>query len=523
MSKDIKGQIKNEIATQACSRVPIVTILGHVDHGKTTILDKIRESNVQSCEAGGITQKVSVFTISLPNSKKITFIDTPGHEAFDLMRSRGGSVADIVLLVVSAADSVKPQTKESIEIIKKSSAKPIVVINKCDLPDVDIAKVKRDLSNSGMQVEDLGGDVPAIEVSGKTGKGLDELLDLISLVSEVEGLQSRDVLPEGVEGKAFVLESVKDSSKGNVSSLVLTQGHICQGDWFGYRDEKGIQMEKAKGILAEEGENLCILDCGCGGKLMGVSNLLELGTEVFVLKEKNEKLLKTLFKEIEKEEKIEEEGGVSFDDLFFDKETKENEKFLEVIIKSSSEGSLEALKASLAKIEEEEYKVKIISSGVGTITNQDIEMAAVSKAIVLGFEVGFEQGVEDLARKKRILVRSYDIIYKLIEEISDAVAMMAMPKDAEEEIGNAKIKMIITLTDGSVVLGCRVEEGVIKRDCKVYVVRDDEIISESRIKSLKINKSTVTEVKKGNECGIVLESKVDAQEGDDIFCYKVVR
>ncbi len=150
-------------------------------------------------------------------------------------------------------------------------------------------------------------------------------------------------------------------------------------------------------------------------------------------------------------------------------------------------------------------------------------MAAVSKAIVLGFEVGFEQGVEDLARKKRILVRSYDIIYKLIEEISDAVAMMAMPKDAEEEIGNAKIKMIITLTDGSVVLGCRVEEGVIKRDCKVYVVRDDEIISESRIKSLKINKSTVTEVKKGNECGIVLESKVDAQEGDDIFCYKVVR
>ena len=520
MSKKTKEQNKNAVS---CNRVPIVTILGHVDHGKTTILDNIRKANVQGCEAGGITQKVSVFTIATKDDKKITFIDTPGHEAFDLMRSRGGSVADIVLLVVAADDSVKPQTKESIDIINNSSAKPIVVINKCDLPDINTEKVKRDLSNSGMQVEDMGGEVPTIEVSGKTGKGLDELLDLILLVSEVEGLQNRDDLPAGIVGKAFVLESIKDSSKGNVSSLVLTQGHICQGDWFGYKENEELKLEKAKGILAEEGENLCLLDCGCGGKIMGVSNLMELGTEIYVLEKKDEKLLKGLFKKIEKEEELEEEGEITFDDLFFANEVKENEKFLEVIIKSSSEGSLEALKASLEKIEDEEYKVKIISSGVGTITAQDIDMASVSKAIVLGFEVGMEKGVAEAAKKQRILVRSYDIIYKLIEEISDAVSMMATPQETEEEIGNAKVKMIITLTDGSMVLGSRVEEGMMKRDCKVYVVRDDEIVSESKIKSLKINKSSVNEVKKGNECGIVLHSAVDAQEGDDIFCYKVIR
>ena len=401
MSKNSKEQIKN---AGSCPRVPIVTILGHVDHGKTTILDNIRNANVQSCEAGGITQKVSVFTISAKDNKKVTFIDTPGHEAFDLMRSRGGSVADIVLLIVAADDGVKPQTKESIDIINNSSAKPIVVINKCDLPDISLEKVKRDITNNGMQVEGMGGEIPVVEVSGKTGKGLDELLELILLVSEVEGLQNREELPECVVGKGFVLESIKDKSKGNVSSLVLTQGRICQGDWFGYKIEDEIHFEKAKGIIAEEGENLCVLGCGCGGKVMGVSNLLELGTEIYVLEKKDEKKLKDLFKKIEKEEEAAEEGEISFDDLFFANEKKEGEEFLEVIVKSSSEGSLEALKASLEKIEEDGYKVKIISSGVGSVTLQDVEMASVSKAIVLGFEVGFEKGVMDLARKNRILV-----------------------------------------------------------------------------------------------------------------------
>jgi translation initiation factor IF-2 len=222
-----KSKTKN---TTKESRIPIIAILGHVDHGKTTILDKIRESDVQSCEAGGITQKISVFTIDPKGDKKslLTFIDTPGHEAFDLMRSRGGGIADIVLLIVAADDGVKPQTKESIEIIKKSESKPIVVINKCDLPNINLEKVKRDIVNNGIQIEGMGGKVPVAEVSGKTGTGIPELLDLINIVVEVEGLKERESLPEGILGRAFVLESVQEKSKGMYQTIVLTEGRFAR-------------------------------------------------------------------------------------------------------------------------------------------------------------------------------------------------------------------------------------------------------------------------------------------------------
>ena len=510
---------KNIDTIKECGRVPIVTILGHVDHGKTTILDYIRKSNVQSCEAGGITQKVSAFTVDVKEGKKVTFIDTPGHEAFDLMRSRGGSIADIVLLIVAADDGVQPQTKESIEIINRSTAKPIVVINKCDLPDVNLEKVKRDVVNNGLQIEGFGGSVPVIEVSGKTGKNIPELLDLILLVAEVEGLQQRENLPEGILGKAYVLESVKDKSKGNVSTLALIQGHICEGDLFGYRINDEYFVEKVKGVIAEDGSNLCLLDCGCGGKILGVSNLLELGTEVFVLAEKDEKLLKSMYKEVSEESLMEEE---SFDDFFGDQQVSKD-KLFNVIVKSSSEGSLEALKTTLGKIEEEGYSVNIVQSGVGNITLQDVEMGRASKAIVLGFEVSIENGVADYAKKNKVLVRTYDIIYKLLEEVNDVISMMSLPQDAEEEIGKAKIKAIFVLSDGSKVFGSRVEEGIMKRDCRCDIVRNDEIVGSAKIKSLRINKDVVTEAKSGYDCGIQFDSAVEAVEGDEVYCFKVVK
>ncbi|KUK67583.1 MAG: translation initiation factor IF-2 [candidate division WS6 bacterium 36_33] len=520
MAKEEKDTKQKVEGTTNCVRPPIVTILGHVDHGKTTILDKIRQSNVQDCEVGGITQKVSVFTVDVSEGKRITFIDTPGHEAFDLMRTRGGSIADIVLLVVAADAGVKPQTKESIEIIKNSDAKPIVVINKVDLPDVQLDKVKREIVSNGLQIEGLGGKIPVIEVSGKTGKGIPELLELILLVAEVEGVKSGEELPEGVLGKAYVLESVKDKFKGNTSSVALVQGGICQGDWLGYRVGEEFILEKVKGMVTEEGGSFCVLDCGCGGKIIGISHLLELGTVVYALENKDEKLLKSLFSQKKKEEKEE----VTMEEFFTIREEGDDTKFLNVIVKSSSEGSLEAILKSLSKIEEDGYKVNIVDSGVGNVTQKDVELAELSKSIVIGFEVGVESGVSNYAKKQRILIKTYDIIYKLIEEIEEAISLMSLPSTAEEEIGNATVRQLFTLSDGTTILGSRVEEGVLKKDHKCDIVRDDEIIAETKIKTLRINKATVTEVQKGFDCGIQLMDKgIEVKEGDKIYCYKVIK
>jgi len=525
------------------TRIPIVAILGHVDHGKTTILDKIRESNVQDSEAGGITQKISIFTVDLKGDGKnlLTFIDTPGHEAFDLMRTRGGGIADIVLLIVAADDGVQPQTKESIEIIKKSKAKPIIIINKCDLPNINLEKVKRDIVNNGVQIEGMGGDIPVIEVSGKTGKGIPELLDMINLVVEVEGLKKRKKLPKGILGRAFVLESVQEKSRGNVSTVVLTQGFFCKGSWLGYELDGEIHTERIRGIISEENENLPKLNCGCGGKVLGLGNLLPLGIEIFVLEDKDKKVLEEGMKKVKEKEEVkrkkekeaiekkkdsEEKASEAEDivDFFSSEEETKEVKILKVIVKSSSEGALEAIEKSLLRIEGENCKVEIFDSGVGNITAKDIEKASVAKAIILGFEVEMGTGVKDLADQRKVVIKNYDIIYKLVEEIEDVVSMMGIEEENEEEIGKATVKTIFTLSDGTKVLGNRINEGIMKRDCKCYIIRDDSIILEGEIKSLRKGKNTVTEAKSGEDCGIILNINVDkVEEGDEIYCNKALR
>lgn len=507
--------------------MPIVAILGHVDHGKTTILDYIRKTHVQAGEVGGMTQKISAFTVDV-NNKKITFIDTPGHEAFDLMRLRGGSIADIVLLIVAADDSVKPQTEESIEIIKNSKAKPILVINKVDLPDINIEKVKRDVNNKGILLEGLGGQVPVVQVSGKTGKGIDTLLETISLLSDVEGLIDRGALPENILGKGYVLESIKDKSMGNVATVVITQGRLEKGNLIGFKSQEEVFIEKTKGIITEEGNPLDSLDTGYGAKILGLSKMIELGSEIFVLEKKDEKLLEGLFtkkdltpQDIIPDNPVEEEQV----DLaaFFGEAKDVEKKTLKVIIKASSEGSLEAIKKSLSKIEVDEYTVEIVSSGVGSINLKDADMAKVSKAIILGFEVSMEAGLEDYASKNKILVRSYDIIYKLVEEIHDVIESMSLPAETEEEIGSGEVKQIFVLSNGSQVIGCRVLKGVLKKGGKVYIVRGDDIITEGRIESLKHLKDTINEATVGMDCGVVLDTKADTAIGDSLYCYKVIR
>ncbi len=377
----------------------------------------------------------------------------------------------------------------------------------------------------------MGGDIPYVEVSAKTGKGIPELLDMINLVIDVEGMQNREPLTDKVLARAIVLESVKEKSRGNVSTIVVTQGCFSKGEYIGYIRDGQPKIEKVKALISEEGKNIESFDTGCGGKIIGISNLLDLGSEVYILEENDKKILKNIFKDdkpkkeesseedIDKEDKLDKEkeaedaeDSVDSELLsFFETEEVEEEEIKEfsIILKSSSEGSLEALENSLENLDIEGAEIRIIDSGVGNITMKDVERAEIARAIILGFEVDTEKGVKDLAKKKRVLVRTYDIIYKLIEEMSDALNMLTMPDETEEEIGNGKIKAIFELSNGQIVLGNRVQEGKLKRDCKVYIVREDEILTEGKIKSLKINKKDVNEATKGMDCGVILDTKVE--------------
>lgn len=546
VKKPAKQVTKQESAKQKVERIPIVTILGHVDHGKTSLLDKIRESNVQAGEAGGITQKVSVFTVGIPQKdengkqKQITFIDTPGHEAFDLMRSRGGQIADVVLLIVAADDGLKPQTIESIEIIKASKSHPIVVITKVDLPDINLEKIKRELSVKGIMVEGMGGDVPIVEVSAKTGQGIDTLLDTIALVIDVHGFIERTALPEGASGKAFVLESIKDESKGNVSSVVISEGKANTGEFIAYNKADEVIVERIKGFISEEGENIESLATGTGAKILGLSNLVNLGSEIFVMTDNDEKTAKTILatnkKVVEEEEEVAEaealdaegESAAMLSQMFgaATETTKDEEPTgkLNVLLKCGSEGALEAVRSNLSEIDIDGFTVNIVLSGVGDISQSDIEKAAVTKAIVLGFEVSVDPRATAEAKKSKILVRTYDIVYKLLEEITDALTSLSTPTESEEELGEAEIRQIFTLTNGSQVLGGRVTKGLIKRGERCYIVRGDDIVAEGKIVSLRQGKNTVNEAPKGADFGAGIEPvSGDVQEGDMIHCFKITK
>jgi translation initiation factor IF-2 len=357
---------------------------------------------------------------------------------------------------------------------------------------------------------------------------------LINLVVEVEGLKERVDLPKGVLGQSFILESIKDKFRGSIVTLVVTEGEFYLGKWFVYKMGGEIYFEKIKAFLTEENTSMSELKKGFGGRIIGMSNLVELGTEAFCLDEKDENLAKSLFKEDEvKEVNAEtttetEAEDVDQNDLlqnfFGEEQNDEKGKVFKVLIKSSSEGSLEAIKKSIEKIKVDEVEVEIIQSGIGNINISDVEMASVTKSIVLGFEVSFEQGVVDLASKKRVFVKTYDIIYKLIDEVEEAAKALGAPEDLEEEIGSAEVREVFELSDGTQVIGCKGLDGIIRRGGKAYVVRDDEIVGEGKIVSMKHNKKDIKESTKGNEFGVVLGKSVqNVKVGDHLHCFTILK
>ena len=511
-------------------RTPIVAVMGHVDHGKTSILDAIRKTNVQEKEAGGITQNTRAHQI-VHNGQKITFIDTPGHEAFSEMRSRGAQVTDIVLIVIAADDGIQPQTRESIEFAKKSKVPMIIVINKIDLTSANVKKVKQSLLQYDIQIEEFGGDVLLVEVSAKQKKNLDELLDTIILQAELLELKTSKVA-QGL-AEAFVLESTLDSKKGPSSLIIVKAGTITIGDFIIH--SKG--FSKIRALITDDKNSIQSATEGDTIMLIGLDEVLPTG-EVLLF-EKTQKASELLYKKFstteepiivppEKEEVVKEKSDEEEKDenleflsqLLNDQEKSADVKHLNIVLKTDTQGTLEAVTEKLNELSDDEVIVNILHSGTGNISERDILTAKDSKGIVIGFQINIPTDVVSISKREKVLLRNYEIIYTLLEEVNVVVESMKTSNEEITEIARSKIKKVFILSNGKSVAGCKITKGTIRKGYKCFILRDDEEIGDGRIVSLKHNKKEVKEMKKDHECGIIIEPSVEFEKGDEIVCYK---
>ncbi len=494
-------------------RPPIVTFMGHVDHGKTSLQDAIRKTHVAAGEAGGITQHIGASSVVL-DGRAITFVDTPGHEAFTQMRARGANVTDIVVLVVAADDGFMPQTIEAMNHALAAKVPIVVAMNKCDLPDADIQKVLLHMQQNNLMSEDWGGTVAAIPVSAKTGAGINDLLERILLEAEMLELQANAKRP----GLAYVLESQLEQGLGATASVVVKNGSLRVGDPIICGEYYG----KVKTLIDFRGKRVAVAPPSTPVKVVGLSGVPEAGTKMAVCKNINE--AKQLAESRSDSKRIEtlssKTAGATLEDLFSQmNDSKKNN--LKVIVKSDVRGSSEAIVESLKKLPSEKISVEVLHTGVGAITENDVLLAASSDAIVVGFHVRVNPGVNDLAKKSNVEIRLYSIIYELIEDITDALAGRLEPEKREKDIGTVKILKIFQLSKGPKICGCMVEKGVARTGAKARVFRNNELIFNGEVRSLRRYQDDVKEVHQGLECGIRLDNFMDFTEGDIIQLYEI--
>lgn len=497
---------------QIVERAPIVTIMGHVDHGKTTLLDYIRKTRVAEKEAGGITQHIGAYRVEV-NGKPITFIDTPGHEAFTKLRARGAQVTDLVVLVVAADDGVMPQTIEAINHAKAAGVPIIVAINKIDKPEANPERVKQQLAERGLIVEEWGGDTVAVEISAKTGKGVDELLEMIVLMGELLELKA----PLDVPAQGTILISKVDPKKGVVGTAIIQKGVLRLRDTF----VAGITYGRVKGMFDEFGKPVREVGPSMPVEIIGFEDLPNEGDKLFVVKDlEKAKAIVELRKEKISEQRRPTAKKITLEELFAKLEGKE-EKELRLIIKADVIGSMEALRDSLERLSSEEVKIKILHQGTGPVSESDVLLASASEAIVIGYNVKAEKKALDLAQRERVQIRLYNVIYEIIKDIKDALKGMLAPKREEVYLGRAEIKKIFRISKVGMVAGCIVVDGKIRRNALVKIKRGEEVIHEGKIASLKHYKDDVEEVRLGSECGIRIENFNDFKEGDLIEAYEV--
>ena len=492
-------------------RPPVVTIMGHVDHGKTTLLDYIRKSNVASGEAGGITQEIGAYQVTY-NNKKITFIDTPGHEAFTEMRARGASVTDIVIIIVAADDGIMPQTKEAIDHAKAGNVPIIVCINKIDKPDANIERVMTGLVEAGLTPEEWGGDVLVNKISALTGDGVDDLLENILLVSEMQELKAN---PNRYATGA-VLESRMDKHVGPVATLLIQNGTLRLGDPV----VVGISYGKVRSLKNDLGQNIVEATPSMPVEITGLSVVPSAGDKFMAFE--TEKQAKAIANDRAKRMKETDTNrtGMSLDELF--SQINEGLKEINIVLKTDTNGSLEAVKSSLEKIDVEGVKINIIRSAVGGITESDIVLAEASKAIIIGFNTRASNKTSDLAKEHNIEIRYYDIIYKVVEDMEKAMKGMLEPVYEEKVTGTAEIRQIFKFSKVGLIAGCHVLTGIIKNNSKARLVRDDIVIYNGSIRSLQHEKDQIREIAKDRDCGLTLENFQDYKENDIIETYELV-
>lgn len=509
--------IEKEIRTQAEShpkkmvlKPPVVTIMGHVDHGKTTLLDAIRESNLVGKESGGITQHIGAYRIFHDN-RPITFIDTPGHEAFTQLRARGAKLTDIVVLVVAADDGVMPQTKEAINHAKDAGVPIMVVINKIDKKNADIDKSKQQLSKEDLLVEDWGGKTISVEVSAKEKTNLDELLEMILLLGDVIEIKANP----NVQAQGVVLEASLDAKKGAVATVIIQHGILSQGEAF----ICGTSHGKARALFDEKGKPLKKAEPSMPVEILGFSDVPVAGDYFQVVSdlETAKQITQYRLSQVKKAE-VPRPEHLTLDELF-KKMEKGEVKELPLIIKTDVHGSVEVLSDILPNLSTEQIKVKIVHSATGKITESDILLATASNAIIIGYITKPDQKILDMAKEENVEIRTYKVIYELTKDIKEAISGMLEPVLKETYLGRAEVRRIFSISRVGVIAGCYVTDGTITRNSEARVLRNDEEVYKGRIASLKHLKENVTEVKKDYECGIRLDKFKEFQEGDIIEAF----
>jgi translation initiation factor IF-2 len=502
-----------EQATDLMPRPPVVTVMGHVDHGKTSLLDAIRKTDVVAHESGGITQHIGASIVSLPDGKTITFLDTPGHEAFTKMRARGANVTDIAILVVAADDGIMPQTIEAINHAKAAQVPIIIAINKCDLPTANPDRVKKQLQEYGLSPESWGGETITVEVSATTKKGIDTLLEMILLQAEIMELKASPKVP----AKGNVIEAQIETGMGPTATVLVRKGTLHVGDGI----VCGPFWAKIRALVNDKGQRIKEAPPSTPVKIVGLSGLPDAGAEFNVMK--NDKEARALSEQRELEAQgaiLGQARGSRLEDLFTQFKDGERKK-LHLVLKADVQGSLEAIADSLGKLKSEKIELEIIHGAVGSITENDVLLASASSAVIIGFRVKPESGVTDAAKHEDVQIKLYTIIYELIEQVEESMEGLLEPDSKEIVIGHAEVRKVFELSKGPAVAGCVVTDGRIARSARVRLLRRKAVQYEGRISSLKHFQDDVREAKAGSECGLRLENFPGIQEGDILECYTV--